>query len=194
MPHLDVCDPSDCRVAFISRGQPQAGASVASDANAVRWWQLSTLVTNRQPMARITASIADLCIHALYRLDLERVWIQSSLDRASLSIQRSTRVPQGGDTFSHIHNFRKTKPKPKPKPAPESSWPGGSVDQWISISGSVVEGAPTEEPRPDASNARSQRPATRAIGVSRALACVLKHPWLPTGALHCPGHPSCAGA
>jgi hypothetical protein len=23
MPHLDVCDPSDCRVAFISRGQPQ---------------------------------------------------------------------------------------------------------------------------------------------------------------------------
>jgi hypothetical protein len=31
------------------------------------------------------------------------------------------------------------------------------VDQWIS--GSVVEGAPTEEPRPDASNARSQQPA-----------------------------------
>jgi hypothetical protein len=52
-------------------------------------------------------------------------------------------------------------------------------NQWIS--GSVVEGAPTEEPRPDASNARSQRPATRATGVSRALACVLKHPWLPTG-------------
>jgi hypothetical protein len=23
--------------------------------------------------------------------------------------------------------------------------------------------------------------------------CV-KHPWLPTGVLHCPGHPSCAGA
>jgi hypothetical protein len=35
-------------------------------------------------------------------------------------------------------------------------------------------GAPTEEPRPDASNARRQRPATRATGVSRAaLACVL---------------------
>jgi hypothetical protein len=51
------------------------------------------------------------------------------------------------------------------------------------ISGSVVDGAPTEEPRPDASNARSQRPATRAIGsigVSRALACVLQHPRLPT--------------
>jgi hypothetical protein len=46
-----------------------------------------------------------------------------------------------------------------------------AVDQWIS--GSVVEGAPTEEPRPDASNARSQRPATRAIVVSRAFACVL---------------------
>ena len=45
------------------------------------------------------------------------------------------------------------------------------LDQWIS--GSVVEGAPTEEPRPDARNARSQRPATRAIGVSRAFACVL---------------------
>ena len=45
------------------------------------------------------------------------------------------------------------------------------MDQWIS--GSVVEGAPTEEPRPDASNARSQRPATRAIGVSRALGACL---------------------
>jgi hypothetical protein len=45
-----------------------------------------------------------------------------------------------------------------------------------------LEGAPTtEEPRPDASNAGRQRPATRAIGVSRALACVLKHPWLSTG-------------
>jgi hypothetical protein len=43
------------------------------------------------------------------------------------------------------------------------------------ISGSAVAGAPTEEPRSDASNARSQRPATatRATGVSRALACVL---------------------
>jgi hypothetical protein len=41
------------------------------------------------------------------------------------------------------------------------------------INGSAVDGAPTEEPRPDASNARSQRPAPRAIGVSRALACVL---------------------
>jgi hypothetical protein len=46
-----------------------------------------------------------------------------------------------------------------------------SVGQWIS--GSVLEGAPTEEPRPDASNARRQRPATRATGVSRAFACVL---------------------
>jgi hypothetical protein len=41
------------------------------------------------------------------------------------------------------------------------------LDQWIS--GSVEEGAPTEEPRPDASNARRQRPATRATGVSRDL-------------------------
>jgi hypothetical protein len=49
---------------------------------------------------------------------------------------------------------------------------GGGGDQWIS--GLVVEGAPTEEPRPDASNARSQRLATRrATGVSRAFACVL---------------------
>jgi hypothetical protein len=67
----------------------------------------------------------------------------------------------------------------------------GSVGSVVS----VVEGAPpTEEPRPDASNARSQRPATRATGVSRALVCVLKHPWFPTSDLHCPGHPSCAGA
>jgi hypothetical protein len=64
-----------------------------------------------------------------------------------------------------------------------------------------LEGAPTEEPRPDANNARSQRPATRATGdwrahegVSRALACVLKHLRLPTGVLHCPSHPSCEGA
>jgi hypothetical protein len=74
---------------------------------------------------------------------------------------------------------------------------GQTLDlQGLSV-GSVVEGAPSteeEEPRPDASNARSQRPATRATGVSRALAYVLKHPWLPTGVLHCPGHPSCAGA
>jgi hypothetical protein len=71
-----------------------------------------------------------------------------------------------------------------------------SLDFEISFDISMfLEGAPTtEEPRPDASNARSQRPATRAIGVTRALACVLKHPWLPTGVLHCPGHPSCAGA
>jgi hypothetical protein len=68
-----------------------------------------------------------------------------------------------------------------------------SADQRIS--GSAVDGAPTEEPRPDASNARSQRPATRAIGVCLVLFCLcVKHPWLPTGVLHCPGHPSCAGA
>jgi hypothetical protein len=48
---------------------------------------------------------------------------------------------------------------------------GGAKDQWIS--GSVAECAPTEEPRPNASNARRQRPATRATGVSRAFACVL---------------------
>jgi hypothetical protein len=44
------------------------------------------------------------------------------------------------------------------------TWPCGrgrvSLSQWIS--GSVVEGAPTEEPRPDANNARRQRPATSA--------------------------------
>jgi hypothetical protein len=42
------------------------------------------------------------------------------------------------------------------------------------LMGSAVEGAPTKEPRPDTSNARSQRPATRAAGVSRALVYVLK--------------------
>jgi hypothetical protein len=47
------------------------------------------------------------------------------------------------------------------------------VDQWIS-GGRCSLPRPTEgEPRPDASNARRQRPATRAIGVSRAFACVL---------------------
>jgi hypothetical protein len=70
---------------------------------------------------------------------------------------------------------------------------GEAVDQWIS--GSVVEGAPTEEPRPDASNARRQRPATRATGVSRDFACVLNTRGFPQ--VFCtarPGHPSCAGA
>jgi hypothetical protein len=63
------------------------------------------------------------------------------------------------------------------------------------VSRSAVDGAPRrteEEPRPDASNSGTQQPATRATGLSRDLACVLKHPWLPTGVLHCPGHLSCA--
>jgi hypothetical protein len=56
------------------------------------------------------------------------------------------------------------------------------LDQWSS--GSVVEGAPTEEPRPDASNARSQQPAPEGNWcVSCSCLCV-KHPWLPTGVLH----------
>jgi hypothetical protein len=68
----------------------------------------------------------------------------------------------------------------------------GSV--LVSVGRSVVEGAPTEEPRPDASNARSQQPAPEGNWcVSCSCLCV-KHPWLPTGVLHCPGHPSCAGA
>jgi hypothetical protein len=69
MPHLDVCDPSDCRVAFISRGRPQEVTSVASDASAVRWWHCRHRKTNRQSMAiESTRSMVDLC--ALYRLDL----------------------------------------------------------------------------------------------------------------------------
>jgi hypothetical protein len=62
MPRLGVCDPSDCRVAFISRGSAASkellAASVASDANAVRWWHCrhsTRLVTNRQPMAKSNA-------------------------------------------------------------------------------------------------------------------------------------------
>jgi hypothetical protein len=68
--------------------------------------------------------------------------------------------------------------RPRPRP-----------DQWIS--GSVVEGAPTEEPRPDASNARSQRPATRAIGVSRAFACVLTRSQKPEASQLPPGLSVC---
>jgi hypothetical protein len=48
------------------------------------------------------------------------------------------------------------------------TWISQSVDQWWK-----AHPRSTEEPRPGASNARSQRPATRAIGVSRALACAL---------------------
>jgi hypothetical protein len=78
MPHLDVCDPSDYRVAFISRGQPHEVTSVASDANAVRWWHCRHwLVTNRQSMSIINA---DLCA-LYYRLDLREpgdkvAWIE----------------------------------------------------------------------------------------------------------------------
>jgi hypothetical protein len=55
MPHLDVCHPSGCRLAFISRGQPQEVASAASDASAVRWWHCRHRKTNRHSMARINA-------------------------------------------------------------------------------------------------------------------------------------------
>jgi hypothetical protein len=45
------------------------------------------------------------------------------------------------------------------------------------ISGSAVDGSPTEEPRPDANNARSQRPAPEGHGVPAcALACYVGTP------------------
>jgi hypothetical protein len=63
----------------------------------------------------------------------------------------------------------------------------GSVDQWWKV------------PR----RSRGQTQATRGVSdppqdkgnwrVSCFCLCV-KHPWFPTGVLHCPGHPSCAGA
>jgi hypothetical protein len=50
------------------------------------------------------------------------------------------------------------------------------------ISGSEVDGAPTEEPRPDANNARSQRPAPEGNWrVSCSLPVMLERPWFPTG-------------
>jgi hypothetical protein len=73
--------------------------------------------------------------------------------------------------------------------------PGDAVGSgWIS--GSVVEGAPTEEPRRDASNKQREETTTRHKGNWRVpcFCLCVKHPWLPTGVLHCPGHPSCAGA
>jgi hypothetical protein len=66
-----------------------------------------------------------------------------------------------------------------PRPGPLTS---GSVDQWWKAL-----------PR----RSRGQIQATRgANGPSQgqlacpvlSLVCVLKHPWLPTGVLHCPGH------
>jgi hypothetical protein len=69
------------------------------------------------------------------------------------------------------------------------------------ISGSAVDGAPTEEPRPDASNARSQQPVPEGSWCD-SCSCLLfmsEPPWLPTGAstrrrapvlIHAP---SCAG-
>ncbi len=70
MPRLDVCDPRDCRVAFISRGQPQEVASVASDASAAR---CGGIVDTGKPTGirwrESTRSMVGL--YALYRLDLK---------------------------------------------------------------------------------------------------------------------------
>jgi hypothetical protein len=77
---------------------------------------------------------------------------------------------------------------------------GNGWAQWIS--GSAVDGAPgaapTEELRPDASNARSEQPAPergQLAGVSRALACVLNTRGCPQVFYTAPViHPACAGA
>jgi hypothetical protein len=65
----------------------------------------------------------------------------------------------------------------------------GSVDQWWKVL------PRRSRDQTQATRGDSDRPqATRAIGASRALCLCVKHPWFPTGVLHCPGHPSCAGA
>jgi hypothetical protein len=78
--------------------------------------------------------------------------------------------PPGGNWWLPLSDRAVGGPEPPSVTSAGGGDPGtGSVDQWIS--GSVVEaGAPTEEPRPDANNARRQRPTTGATG---ALACVL---------------------
>jgi hypothetical protein len=75
MPHRGVCDPSDCRVAFVSRGQPQEVASAGQRRKYSPVVALPALITNRQSMARTGA--LDVDRHALYRPDLEGVWKQS---------------------------------------------------------------------------------------------------------------------
>jgi hypothetical protein len=49
------------------------------------------------------------------------------------------------------------------------------------ISGSAVDGAPTEEPRPDSNNARRQRPAPEGNSRVPCSCLCVKHPWFPTG-------------
>jgi hypothetical protein len=141
-----VSDPSDCRVAFISRGQPQEVASVTSDASAVRWWHI--VDTDSQQA-----------------VDNEN---RGARCRPAFSLPRRDLMMESGDKVV---------------------WISGSA-----VSGSVVEGPPTEEPRPDASNARSQQPAPEGNWCASCSCLCVKHPWLHTGVLHCPGHPSCAGA
>ena len=70
--HLDVCDLSDCRVAFISRGQPQEVASVASDASAVQWWHIVG-ADNQQALdvANRGTGALDFDWPAFFRLDLK---------------------------------------------------------------------------------------------------------------------------
>jgi hypothetical protein len=65
----------------------------------------------------------------------------------------------------------------------------GSVDQWISGGRCSHGGA-------EARRKQREESTTRHKGnwrVSCFCLCV-KHPWLSTGVLDCPGHPSCAGA
>jgi hypothetical protein len=93
MPRLDVCDPSDCRVAFISRGQLQEVASVASDAlwNCMPLRSRLVGTDNQQAVdgenQRARWSVVDLC--ALYRLGPEGVWRQSSLDQGARKQQKT---------------------------------------------------------------------------------------------------------
>jgi hypothetical protein len=66
--------------------------------------------------------------------------------------------------------------------------PAGSADQRPVTSGWRCSGASALPRRSRGGQTQATRevnqPATRATGVYRALACVLKHPWLHTGALH----------
>jgi hypothetical protein len=58
--------------------------------------------------------------------------------RTALRTTANYELPQGGDFFSYIHNFRKTKQILKPKPAPESPRPGAADSRGKTIKSALA--------------------------------------------------------
>jgi hypothetical protein len=111
--HLRVCHPGGCRLAFVSRGQPQEVTGVPSDANAVRWWHIVDTDNQQAVNERIGVLEVDRC--ALYGRASGSIWRasggprQSGLDRGSKSPHALTAhffPPQGGSASRMYLNIQ----------------------------------------------------------------------------------------